>query len=97
VELNQYAEKGIPELLMMADKCDRRWFKNTELRCKTRRAGERYGCAKAPVVKDTVILVEVSRLPHETRKPKQLWMWWVGEGEPDLDLIWRNYYRRFSL
>lgn len=64
---------------------------------KTRRIGERYGCEKAPVVRGTVVLVEVSRLPRETRKPKKLWMWWTGEGEPDLDLIWRSYCRRFSL
>jgi DDE superfamily endonuclease len=69
----------------------------SELHPKTRRIGERYGCEKAPVVKDTVILVEVSRLPRETRKTKKLWMWWSGEGEPDLDLIWRGYCRRFSL
>ncbi len=69
----------------------------SELHPKTRRIGERYGCERAPVVKGTVILVEVSRLPRETRKPKKLWMWWVGEGEPDLGLIWKSYCRRFSL
>jgi DDE superfamily endonuclease len=69
----------------------------SELHPKTRRIGERYGCERAPVVKGTVILVEVSRLPKEARKPKKLWMWWVGEGEPELDLIWRSYCRRFSL
>lgn len=70
----------------------------TKLHPKTRRIGERYGCERAPVVKGTVILVEVSRLPRETRKPKKLWLWWVGDGgEPDLDLIWRSYCRRFSL
>ena len=47
----------------------------TRLHPKTRRIGERYGCAKAPVVKGTVVLLEVSRLPRETRKPKKLWMW----------------------
>lgn len=69
----------------------------SELHPKTRRIGERYGCERAPVVKGTVVLVEVSRLPRETRKPKKLWMWWTGAGEPDLDLIWRSYCRRFSL
>ncbi len=69
----------------------------SELHPKTRRIGERYGCESAPVVKGTVILVEVSRLPRETRKPKQLWMWWVGDGEPNLGLIWKSYCRRFSL
>lgn len=33
---------------------------------KTRRIGERYGCEKAPVVRGTVVLVEVGRLPRET-------------------------------
>lgn len=69
----------------------------SNLHPKTRRIGERYGCEKAPVVRGTVVLVEVSRLPRETRKPKKLWMWWTGEGEPDLDLIWHSYCRRFSL
>ena len=64
---------------------------------KTRRIGERYGCERAPIVKGTVVLVEVSRLPRETREPKKLWMWWHGEGEPNLDLLWRSYCRRFSL
>jgi hypothetical protein len=49
------------------------------------------------VVRGTVVLVEVSRLPKETRKPKKLWLWWAGDGDPDLDLIWGSYCRRFSL
>lgn len=69
----------------------------SDLHPKTRRIGERYGCERAPVVKGTVILVEVSRLPRETRKPKQLWMWWTGEGEPDLGLLWKSCCRRSSL
>jgi hypothetical protein len=68
-----------------------------DLHPKTRRIGERYGCEKAPVVKGTVVLAEVDRLPKETRKPKKLWLWWHGEGEPDLNLLWRAYCRRFSL
>ena len=69
----------------------------SDLHPKTRRIGERYGCERALVVKGTVILVEVSRLPRETRKPKQLWMWWTGEGEPDLGLLWKSCCRRSSL
>src|ERR671910_390612 len=68
-----------------------------DLHPKTRRIGERYGCEKTPVVKGTVVLAEVDRLPKETRKPKKLWLWWHGEGEPDLNLLWRAYCRRFSL
>jgi hypothetical protein len=64
---------------------------------KTRRIAERYGCQRAPVVRGTVILVEVSKLPRQSRKPKKLWLWWHGEGEPDLDLLWRAYVRRFDL
>jgi hypothetical protein len=64
---------------------------------KTRRIAERYGCEKAPVVRGTVVLVEVGKLPRQTRKPKKLWLWFSGEGEADLDLLWRAYVRRFDL
>ncbi len=30
-------------------------------------------------------------------KPKKLWLWWSGEGEPDLNLLWRGYVRRFDV
>jgi hypothetical protein len=49
------------------------------------------------IVRGTVVLVEVSRLPRQTRKPRVLWLWWHGKGEPDLHLIWRAYVRRFDL
>ncbi len=66
---------------------------------KTRRAGERYGSESAAVVRGTVVLVEVERLPRgeRRRKPKKLWLWWHGEGEPDLGLLWRGYVRRFDV
>jgi len=66
---------------------------------KTRRAKERYGSDSAAVVRGTVILVEVERLPRgeRRRKPKKLWLWWDGEGEPNLDLLWRSYVRRFDV
>lgn len=66
---------------------------------KTRRAKERYGSESACVVSGTVVLVEVQRLPRgeRRRKPKALWMWWHGEGEPDLELLWRSYCRRFDV
>ena len=66
---------------------------------KTRRAAERYGSESAAVVEGTAVLVEVERLPRgeRRRKPKVLWLWWTGEGEPDLDLLWRAYCRRFDL
>jgi hypothetical protein len=66
---------------------------------KTRRAGERYGSESAAVVRGTVVLVEVGRLPRgeRRRRPKKLWLWWHGEGEPDLGLLWRSYVRRFDV
>ncbi len=66
---------------------------------KTRKAAERYGSDSAAMVKGTVVLVEVQRLPRgeRRRKPKMLWLWWYGEGDPDLDLLWRAYVRRFDL
>lgn len=65
----------------------------------TRRAEERYGCKSACVVRGTVVLVQVGRLPQgeRRRKPKDLWLWWHGEGEPDLDLLWQGYCRRFDI
>ena len=46
-----------------------------------------------------MVLVEVERLPsgERRRRPKALWLWWHGEGEPDLNLLWRSYCRRFSV
>jgi hypothetical protein len=66
---------------------------------KTRRAAVRYGSESAAVVRGTVVLVEAERLPsgERRRRPKALWLWWHGEGDPDLDLLWRAYCRRFSI
>jgi hypothetical protein len=50
-----------------------------------------------PIVRGTVVLVEVSRLPARPYPPQMLWLWWAGAGTPDLDLLWRSYVRRFDL
>jgi hypothetical protein len=52
-----------------------------------------------PIQRGTVLLVEVERLPHQTRPPKPLWLWWQGPPgvTPDLALIWRAYVHRFDL
>ena len=51
-----------------------------------------------PIVRGTVIRVEVEHLPKPTaRALKTLWLWWSGPGEPDLDLCWRAYLRRFDI
>jgi DDE superfamily endonuclease len=50
-----------------------------------------------PIVRGTIIRVQVERVPAKTRPPKVLWLWWAGPGELDLDLVWRAYIRRFDL
>lgn len=51
-----------------------------------------------PIVRGTVIRVEVEHLPKPTaRTTKTLWLWWSGPGQPDLDICWRAYLRRFDI
>jgi hypothetical protein len=50
-----------------------------------------------PIVRGTIIRVQVQRVPARTRPPKVLWLWWAGPGDLDLDLAWRAYIRRFDL
>jgi hypothetical protein len=52
-----------------------------------------------PIVRGTIIRVQVERVPARTRPPKVLWLWWAGPNDYqlDLDLAWRAYIRRFDL
>ena len=51
-----------------------------------------------PIIRGTVIRVEVEHLPKPTaRAVKTLWLWWSGPGTPDLDVCWRAYLRRFDI
>jgi Transposase DDE domain len=56
---------------------------------------------RRPIVRGTLLLVEVSRLPQQTRQPQALWLWWHtpqdGDAIPDLDRAWRAYVRRFDV
>jgi hypothetical protein len=55
-------------------------------------------CEEPPIVKGSVIRVEVEHLPKPAgRIKKTLWLWWSGRGQPDLDLCWRAYLRRFDI
>jgi hypothetical protein len=68
---------------------------------------QRDGRGRRPIVRGTLLLVEVSRLPQQTREPQALWLWWHAPEEgahappasaiPDLDRAWRAYVRRFDL
>lgn len=56
------------------------------------------GLGVPPIVKGSVIRVEVERLPkHTARNKKTLWLFWAGPKTPDLDLAWRAYLRRFDI
>ncbi|MGH8276629.1 MAG: transposase, partial [Steroidobacteraceae bacterium] len=56
------------------------------------------GHGAPPIVRGSVIGVDVEHLPKPTsRAKKTLWLWWSGEGQPDLDRCWRAYLRRFDI
>lgn len=51
----------------------------------------------APIVRGTVIRVDVEHLPKPTsRTKKTLWLWAAGPGF-DLEVCWRAYLRRFDI
>ncbi len=54
-------------------------------------------CGPRPLMRGTLILVEVAQLPKHTRVPKQLWLWWHAPELPPLSLVWRAYVARFML
>jgi hypothetical protein len=50
-----------------------------------------------PIVRGTLVRVQVQRVPADTRPPQVLWLWWQGPGSPELSVVWRAYVRRFDL
>lgn len=50
-----------------------------------------------PLVRGTLIRLEVERLPRPTKAPQPLWFWWDGPAAPDLAEVWRAYTARFSI
>jgi hypothetical protein len=50
-----------------------------------------------PIVRGTLIRLEVERLPRPTKVPAPLWLWWWGPELPDLATVWRIYVARFSI
>ncbi len=68
-----------------------------DVHAKTQNHPDRGSRRTKPTLRGTLILVEVERLPRQTRIPKQLWLWWRGPGAPDLATVWRAYVHRFDL
>jgi len=58
----------------------------------------RWAGAENPIVRGSVIRVDVEHLPNPIgRTKKTLWLWWSGPGAPDLELCFRAYLRRFDI
>jgi hypothetical protein len=68
-----------------------------DVHAKTQNHPDRGSRRTKPTFRGTLVLVEVERLPRQTRIPKQLWLWWRGPGAPDLAVLWRAYVHRFDL
>jgi hypothetical protein len=50
-----------------------------------------------PLVRGTLIRLEVERLPRPTKTPIPLWFWWYGPTAPTLAEVWQAYTARFSI
>lgn len=50
-----------------------------------------------PLVRGTLMRLEVAHLPRLTKAPQPLWFWWYGPIPPDLADVWRAYLARFSI
>lgn len=50
-----------------------------------------------PLVRGTLIRLEVERLPRPTKAPTPLWFWWYGPIPPNLTEVWQAYLARFSI
>ncbi len=50
-----------------------------------------------PLVRGTLIRLEVERLPRPTKAPMPLWFWWCGPTPPNLAEVWQAYLARFSI
>ena len=50
-----------------------------------------------PLIRGTIIRLEVEHLPRPTKAPTPLWFWWSGRTPPDLSEVWQAYIARFSI
>jgi hypothetical protein len=50
-----------------------------------------------PLVRGTLIRLEVDQLPRPTKRPQPLWFWWWGPVPPNLEEVWQAYIARYSI
>jgi DDE superfamily endonuclease len=50
-----------------------------------------------PLVRGTLIRLEVEKLPRPTKAPEPLWFWWAGPTPPNLAEVWQAYVARYSI
>lgn len=50
-----------------------------------------------PLVRGTLLRLEVDHLPRPTKAPEPLWFWWTGPHPPDLAEVWQAYIARFAI
>jgi len=50
-----------------------------------------------PLVRGTLLRLEVDHLPRPTKTPVPLWFWWWGPVPPDLAEVWQAYVARYSI
>jgi hypothetical protein len=50
-----------------------------------------------PIVRGTIIRVEVEHLPKPTSRTKKVLWLWVAGPDPDIETCWRAYLRRFDI
>lgn len=50
-----------------------------------------------PLVRGTLIRLQVDHLPRPTKMPEPLWFWWYAPFPPDLAVLWHAYLARFSI
>ena len=50
-----------------------------------------------PVIRGTLLRLQVDHLPRPTKPPTPLWFWWDGPTPPDLAELWLAYIARFSI
>ncbi|GAC1460014.1 MAG: hypothetical protein PVSMB4_19090 [Ktedonobacterales bacterium] len=50
-----------------------------------------------PLVRGTLIRLEVAHLPRPTKTPQPLWFWWAGPHPPDLAELWQAHVARFAI